>query len=70
MSLEYTFKSLGWEIMSSLNNKSIRRKDPTLLFVEIWFDFVLNFTGRVSIHLLGLDFSLSDMVLRFIQDIV
>lgn len=56
--------------MSSLNNKSIRRKDPTLLFVEIWFDFVLNFTGRVSIHLLGLDFSLSNMVLRFIQDIV
>ena len=44
--------------MSAPNNKSMKRKEPTLFFVEIWFGLVLNFIG--SICLLGLAFSLND----------
>lgn len=66
----HNFSDLLLCLLSSPNNKSIKRKEPTLLFVEICFGLVLNFTGRASICFLGLAFSLNSMVLRFIHVIM
>lgn len=60
LSLEYTFDSPGWVILSSPNNKSI------ICGGMVWLGFTRR---RKGICFLGLAFSFNNMVLRFIHDI-